>query len=128
MMDTYQHIQDIDNEIQALRSRIRELEEEKQALHMKLYGSEAIILERLPVRARNALVKLDIDTDLKLQYFLHGEYELSINSHFYESHYASAKTIVARLECIQNIGRGTATEAAKILKQFPEFQDINDDV
>lgn len=127
MKDTYQQIKNIDNEILDLKAQIRKLEEEKQALQIEYYGSTALILEQLPARARNALIKIGIDTDLKLAHFLHGECEGFINPNatiFNKYRYPSAKTIVARLECIGNIGSGTAVEVAKILKQYSEFQDI----
>lgn len=128
MMDTYLKIKDIDNEILNLKAQIRKLEEEKQALQIECYGSTALILERLPARARNALIKIGIDTDSKLSHFLHGECEEFVNPHatiFNKYGYPTAKTIEARLGCIRNIGSGTAVEVAKILKQYPEFQDID---
>lgn len=119
-----EQIKSIDTKILTLKSIIRDLEEKKQNLYAEHYGSESVILDILPARARNALLDLGINTDLKLKYFINGECEDFINPHssgLYELRYASVKTPMERLECVRNIGCGTAKKAINILKLHSYF-------
>ncbi len=126
-MKELKRINSIDQEILDLKLKIRELEKEKQTILQELYGSESTLIGMLPARARNALLDLGIDTDLKLKYFLHGEGIKFIDPHsILKYYYPYAKTAMARLQCLHNVGSGAATEAIKILQQHSDILPSDD--
>lgn len=115
----YSRIEDIDAEISELKAKILELEAERSCLLKEVGDDEAKILGQLPVRAKNALTRLGITSDLKLKRFLHGDTSfVTVQSDIHESRYLSATTFLDRLISIRNIGMGTAQETIKFLEQY----------
>lgn len=123
MLKEYKRIQLIDAEILELQSQIGALKSERGILIRKTNFEDVTFLNQLPARARNALVKLYIDSDLKLRYYLEGCYTFANNfPRFYEKFYKSANTFVERLMLVPNIGEGTATEVVNFLQEHDFFK------
>ena len=122
MTEKYSRLKNIDAEISELKAKILELETEKSCLLKEIGDDEAKILSQLPVKAKNALTRLGITSDLKLKLFLHGDTSfITVQSGIRESRYLSAATFLDRLVSIQNVGISTAQEIIKFLEQYPDI-------
>lgn len=121
MREIYSRIKEIDAKISKLHAQILDLETERINLINEV--SEDTVLNQLPARAKNSLIRYGIDSDLKLHYFLHGNSQ-SIDTKwagFNERFYSLSTTFLGRLMSLPNIGVGTAQVVIKILEQNEFF-------
>lgn len=99
MLEKYSRLDDIDARISKLKLEISELETERANLLREINDEGAIILNQLPARARNSLVKYGINSDSKLKHFLCGD-PTYINPHklwFHPDWYSAASSSTDRL-------------------------------
>lgn len=119
MLEKYSRLDYIDDKISKLELEISELKAERANLIREINDEEATILNQLPARAKNSLVKHGIDSDWKLKLFLSGN-STYIDPHmagFNENRYSSASNSITRLMSLPNIGEGTALETMQLLEE-----------
>ena len=123
MLEKYSRLNAIDLKISELKQEIAELESEKTELLKEIIGEETKVLNQLPARTRNSLVRYGIDLDWKLKLFLDGDCS-HINPHmagFHEKQYASASDSLKRLMAFPNIGMGIALQTMQRLEELNFF-------
>lgn len=126
MLSKRERVKEIDTEILEHTEKIRQLESERKSLLADIHSDETIVLNKIPARARNALVAYcGIDSDFKLKCFLYGDSSVvSTNTiGFHVDCFDKADTYESRLATVPCIGDSTAVETVKILKQI-EFLSL----
>lgn len=114
-------LEEVEAKISELKAQLIGLEAERKSLVSEI--SEDTVLNQLPARAKNPLIRYGIDSDLKLSYFLLGDSQFvdSTRAGFSKNIYFSSTTSLGRLMSLPNIGVGTAQVIIQILEQNKFF-------
>lgn len=106
-------LDEIEKEILSISERMRELQDEKQAI----LGSDNCI-SHLSYSVKNTLKRIGIVKDNQLRDFLEGNFENPDTTLFNAEEYKKKKTWEGRLVTLKGLGTVLAKETVRILKEM----------
>ena len=108
---------DAKERLEQINSQIKKLEEEKEKILKEIYGSRSKILDQMPIRVYNALIRNGILTDIQVKTFFDGEIKEGEIPHINYHRYKEVATRQERLMLLRNIGEKCASEAVRMAEE-----------